>query len=322
MSNGREPRVAVVGATGIVGGQIVDLIVEREFPCAELQLFATEGGALDSVEAGGRMHSVARLEAADELAQFDIAFLAVPETAASALVEQNPGTVIIDLSAVSRAPGAAVLAAPGITARERLQELRERRLFAAPHPAAQAIATVLRALGVASGFVGATVIVGASADGRERVSALFNQTADLLNARLDPDEDAPQLAFNLFMPADAAASARAIGAQVAALAGDAIAAAVQIVEAPVFHGGAVALSAPANGRDTADWVVRMRSAPGILFIEGEDPAGFVDAVGQEAVIVRMTRNASGATFWCVYDAARVAALAALWIAESVWFALS
>ena len=66
----------------------------------------------------------------------------------------------------------------------------------------------------------------------------------------------------------------------------------------------------------------MRAAPGILFIEGDDPAGFVDAVGQEAVIVRMKRNAAGAVFWCVFDSARVAAVSALWIAESLWFTFS
>ncbi len=322
MSNGREPRVAVIGATGIVGGQIADLIGEREFPCAQLKLFATESGAFDSVEAGGRTHSIAKFETTADLAAFDIVFLATAEATARAIIDAHPGAVMIDLSAAGRAPGEAILAAPGICARERIQELRARRWFGVPHPAAQVIATVMRALGVAAGFAGATVIIGASAGGRERVSELFNQTADLLNARLDLGEDAIQLAFNLFMPPGGGEAAGAIAAQVATLAGDAVAAAVQVVQAPVFHGGAVALTVPSGGRDTADWVARMRAAPGILFIEGEDPAGFVDAVGQEAVIVRMARNASGATFWCVYDAARVAAMTALWIAESVWFTFS
>ncbi len=322
MSNGREPRVAIVGATGIVGGQIADLIGEREFPCAELKLFATESGAFDSVETAGQSHSVARLGAPSDLANFDIVFLALPDAAARSLSQGLDAQVIVDLSAALRAPAGAALAAPGITPREQVKTLVKRGAIAPPHPAVQVIATVLRALEVASGFVGATVITGASAAGREKVSELFNQTADLLNARLDLGEDAQQLAFNLFMPAGAAERAQALAAQISALAGDAISPAVQIVQAPVFHGGGVTLSVPANGRDTADWVRRMRSAPGILFIEGEDPAGFVDAIGQEAVIVRMARNASGAIFWCVFDAARVAAMTALWLAESAWFAFS
>jgi len=53
MASGREPRVAVVGATGTVGSQIADLIGEREFPCSELILFAAEAGSSDSVESAG-----------------------------------------------------------------------------------------------------------------------------------------------------------------------------------------------------------------------------------------------------------------------------
>lgn len=322
MSNGRKPRVAIVGATGIVGGQIADLIGEREFPHAELKLFATESGAFDSVEAAGESHPVARLDEPSELANFDIVFLAVPDAAARALGERLDVQIVIDLSAALRAPDAARLAAPGLTPRERIKTLVKGGRVAPPHPAAQVIATILRALEIDSGFVGASVITGASGAGREKVSELFNQTADLLNARLDLGEDGQQLAFNLFMPPGAAENAQALGAQISALAGDAVSPAVQIVQAPVFHGGGVALSVPANGRDSVDWVKKMRSAPGILFIEGEDPAGFVDAIGQEAVIVRMARNAEGAIFWCVFDAARVAAMTALWIAESAWFTFS
>ena len=66
----------------------------------------------------------------------------------------------------------------------------------------------------------------------------------------------------------------------------------------------------------------MRAAPGILFIEGDDPAGFVDAVGQEAIIIRLRASGNGAVMWCVFDSARVAATTALWIAESLWFPFS
>jgi aspartate-semialdehyde dehydrogenase len=322
MTTGREPRIAVVGATGTVGSQITDLIGEREFPCAELKLFATEAGSFDSVESGGSKHSVSRLGTAADLASFDIAFLAVPEIRASEIIDERPGPVLIDLSAAIRAPAKAPLVAPGLVTRERVQELKGHKVFATAHPTAHVIATVLNALGVGASFAGALAITGASAGGRERVSELFNQTADLLNARLDIGENEPQLAFNLFMPSHSDEIADAIAAQVAALLANKPAVAVQMVQAPVFHGGAVAISVPAAPGAASEWVARMRAAPGILFIEGDDPAGFVDAVGQEAVIVRMKRNVAGAIFWCVFDSARVAAVSALWIAESLWFTFS
>ena len=100
------------------------------------------------------------------------------------------------------------------------------------------------------------------------------------------------------------ALAEAIGAQATALAGGGPAVAVQFVQAPAFHGEAVAISVASLTGDAREWVAKMRAAPGILFIEGDDPAGFVDAVGQEAVIVRMRQNGNGAVMWCVFDSAR------------------
>ena len=322
MASGREPRVAVVGATGTVGSQIADLIGEREFPCSELLLFASEAGSSDSVESAGRSLSVTRLNSASDLANCDIAFLAVPEARALEIVEEAPGPVLIDLSATARPPSAVPMIAPGLVARDRVQDFRAHQVIAVPHPAAQVIATVIGALGLESGFVGATVLAGASAGGREKVSDLFNQTADLLNARLDVPEDQTQLAFNLFIPDNGNALADAIAAQATALVAGGPAIAVQFVQTPAFHGEAVAISIASPMGEPRDWIVRMRAAPGILFIEGDDPAGFVDAVGQEAVIVRMRPGGNGAVMWCVFDSARVAATTALWIAESLWFPFS
>ncbi|HEY1851790.1 MAG TPA: hypothetical protein VGG60_12245 [Candidatus Binataceae bacterium] len=322
MASGREPRVAVVGATGTVGSQIADLIGEREFPCSELILFAAEAGSSDSVESAGQSLSVSRLNSATDLATFDIAFLAVPEIRALEIIEERPGPVLIDLSAADRAPTTVPLIAPGLVARDRVQDFKAHKLLSVPHPAAQVIATVINAIGLTSGFVGATVLAGASASGRERVSELFNQTAELLNARLDIGEDDTQLAFNLYIPENGNTLADAIAAQATALAGGGATVAVQFIQVPAFHGEALAISVTSPLGDAREWIPKLRAAPGILLIEGDDPAGFVDAVGQEAVIVRMRPTGTGAVLWCVFDSARVAATTALWIAESLWFPFS
>jgi aspartate-semialdehyde dehydrogenase len=219
MASGREPRVAVVGATGTVGSQIADLIGEREFPCSELILFAAEPGSSDSVESAGQSLTVSRLNSPADLTTFDIAFLAVPEIRALEIIEERPGPVLIDLSASGRPPGKAPMIAPGLVPRDRVQDFKAHKLLAVPHPAAQVIATVINALGITSGFVGATVLAGASAGGRERVSDLFNQTAELLNARLDIGEEEIQLAFNLYIPENGNDLADAIALQATALAG-------------------------------------------------------------------------------------------------------
>ncbi len=99
----RGSRVAVVGATGTVGSQIVELIGAREFPYAELKLFATGAG----IDRRGRIRRAERCRWRDskspgELAAFDIAFLAIPESKARKIIEARPGPVLIDLSAATR----------------------------------------------------------------------------------------------------------------------------------------------------------------------------------------------------------------------------
>jgi aspartate-semialdehyde dehydrogenase len=319
---GGRPRVAVIGATGTVGGQIVDLIGEREFPYAELKLFASVEGSSEPIEGGGQRFPVARLKASGDLADFDLAFLAVPEERAVELIEENPGPILIDLSAAFRSPSHAPIVAPGVITREQVQKLKGHKVFGVPNPAAQVIATILGTIAPKGGFAGATLLAGASAGGRELVSELFNQSADVLNARLDLEDDSVQLAFNLFIPASGPKLADAITAQTVAMTGDRTSLAVQVVRVPAFHGSAIALSLSALASDVREWGAQLRAAPGVLLIEGEDPAGFVDAIGQEAMIVRMRPASGGAVIWAVYDSARMAAFAALWIAESLWFTFS
>ena len=62
MSSTREPRVAVVGATGAVGNQLIELIAARGFQLSELKLFTTEAGAMQTVDDGRRGASVDALE--------------------------------------------------------------------------------------------------------------------------------------------------------------------------------------------------------------------------------------------------------------------
>ncbi|HEX4210820.1 MAG TPA: hypothetical protein VHY56_10530 [Candidatus Binataceae bacterium] len=322
IAGGRQPRVAVVGATGTVGGQLADLIGEREFPFAELKLFASEAGSSETIENEGRRYPVTQLNTSSDLANFDLAFLALPEERALELIEEHPGPILIDLSAGSRSPGRAPILAPGVVTREHVQKLKANKVFAVPNPAAQVIATILRAIGAEDGFAGATYLAGASTMGRERVTDLFNQSADLLNARLDVDDGSIQTAFNLFIPEQGAGLADAITAQAMALLGGHARLAVQVVQVPAFHGSAVALSLSDADPAVREWPGKLRAAPGVLLIEGDDPAGFVDAIGQEATIVRMRPGNGGGVIWAVFDSARMAAFAALWIAESLWFSFS
>ncbi|HLW69551.1 MAG TPA: hypothetical protein VKS22_02910 [Candidatus Binataceae bacterium] len=316
--SGSRSRIALVGARGTVGVQIAELIGQRDVTHAELKLFGAAGSAdAEGVESGRETLPVAELAAINELAEFDIVFLAIPAERAAEIIAARPGPILIDLSAASQQPlNALALAAPGLTPRERITGMKKPGVIGIPHPSAQVIATILKALEIPSGFAAATVLFAASSRGREGLSRLFNQSAELLNARLQLGEEESQTAFNVFIPPAADALAAAIAAQVATLLDGGPGLNIQIAEVPAFLGAAVALFLPLAA-ETSQWAAQLRAAPGIILVESGEASSFVDAAAQEAVIAKLTVTPAGVAIWCVFDAARLAALSAIWIAETV-----
>jgi aspartate-semialdehyde dehydrogenase len=310
----RDARIALVGATGTVGSQIAELIGERNFPYSEFKLFARDSSDR-MVDAGERSLPVAHFNGAEDLSVFDIAFLAIPSHAAAEIIEAQPGPALIDLSAAGVAPhDGVVMVAPGLTARDRIVQLGRGQTFAVPHPAAQVIATVLQALRI-SGFAAASIMLSASAAGHSGVSELFQQSADLLNARLELDEES-QVSFNIFAPRGARELAHALAAQIRVLGANSSQLLLDIVRVPAFHGTGVAMFLPVD-QAKSEWAERLRSAPGLIVVADEGAAGFVDAVGQEGTITRISMGEAGAAIWCAFDASRLAALSAVWIAETL-----
>ncbi len=312
MSNDVEPKVAVVGATGAVGNQIVELIAARAFPHSDLKLFATSAGSSGTLESGDDEYLIEQFEDAGDLARYDVAFLAVPEDPALEIINARPGPMLIDLSGCSRAPTDAIVS-PGVTSRERVAALRGRKLYATPNPIAHALALCLGAIGPVAA-ASAVAMQGASARGRHMIARTVDQTTDLLAARLDLEEDETQRAFNAFVREGERAVAGRIAEQVLAmLSRPAASLSMQLAAIPVLHGTMLTLhaSGPADG-----WIDALRAAPGILMVEESEPLSLVDAIGQEAILLRAEEHPSRAEIFCAFDNTRIAALGALWIAET------
>ncbi|HVN29256.1 MAG TPA: hypothetical protein VMT64_12245 [Candidatus Binataceae bacterium] len=316
MSPAREPRVAVVGATGAVGNQLVELLETRAFPKGELRLFATASDSAATIEIEDAEFEVEEFGDPVELRGFDVAFLAVPAQPASEIIAARPGPLLIDLSGAMRAPSGQPLVAPGITGRERINELRGRMVFETPHPAAHAMATILRALGIRNGFVGAALLMGASASGRDRITKTAEESADLLSGSLDLEEGEYQRAFNVLTGELERNIAEVVRAQSAALMENPPTLALQALSAPILHGSILSIQLPPSEEASA-YADRLRAAPGILLVEDKVPVGVIDALGQEAIVVRLDRQSGGATLFAAFDNARLAALIAIWIAENL-----
>ena len=320
-ATGRELKIAVVGATGAVGEQIVELIDARALPCAELGLFASERGASQTVDALGEALIVSELHAPADLSRFDIVYLAVSRSWAADIARAHPGPLMVDLSAASRAPEEVpklAFVAPGFTEPGRISEIaRKEKLVAVPHPAAHALATIVNAAGARDGTICATVMLGASSAGRQSVEEMVRETTELLSGAHHIEEGETQRAFNAYPDENESGLAAAVGAQASALLGGGPALLIEVVHVPVLHGSAMTVIIPGLAQPEK-LPERLRGAPGLLLASGnEEQAGTIDAIGQEAIIVAPALQPAGAVIWCAFDSARLAALDSVWVAEKL-----
>ncbi len=161
-------RVAIVGATGAVGSQLLELIEERAFPHSELKLFSSEEHGGESIEAGGQTRPVEFPVGSGRTVGFAISsFVAVQRPPPKRSWAPTAGPIIVDLSAADAAARRHSFVAPGFTAREEVRELSGFRLFHTPHPAALALAIIINALGDVP-FCAATVMLPRFVDGPRR----------------------------------------------------------------------------------------------------------------------------------------------------------
>ena len=94
------PRVAIVGATGLVGEMLLRILDERRFPISRLDLFATSRSAGMQVKALGESSAVRPLnmQHAPDFGSIDLAFFAASSDVSRRLAQKAAaaGTIVID----------------------------------------------------------------------------------------------------------------------------------------------------------------------------------------------------------------------------------
>jgi aspartate-semialdehyde dehydrogenase len=102
-SEGQQLNVGVVGATGLVGSMMRELLVERNFPVGTLRLFASARSAGKQVDFNGTAVTVEDAETAD-YAGLDVVFFSAGGSTAKALAPKvaAAGAVVIDNSSAWR----------------------------------------------------------------------------------------------------------------------------------------------------------------------------------------------------------------------------
>ena len=102
-AQGSGLRVAVVGATGVVGSTILDVMAERSFPAGEIVPFASERSAGRQIEHGGRTLEV-RVLGTDAIQDFDLALFSAGGATSREWAPRfaEAGCVVVDNSSAWR----------------------------------------------------------------------------------------------------------------------------------------------------------------------------------------------------------------------------
>ena len=331
-----RPHVGIVGATGLVGGMMRELLAERDFPLASLRLFASARSAGSKIAFGEQEIVVENAETAD-FTGLDIVFFSAGGSTSKKLapVAAAAGAVVIDNSSAFRYDDAV----PLVVAEVNPEKVHERPLGIIANPNCStmqmlvALAPMHRAANIER--INVATYQSVSGAGRSAMEELGRQTAAMLN--FQPHEPAKfpvQIAFNLiphideFMDNGFTKEEMKMVWETRKILGDeSIRVNPTAVRVPVFFGHSEAVHLETTRKLTADDArALLEAAPGVEVVDDREPGGYptpvTHAAGTDAVYVGRIRedpsHPHGLDLWIVSDNIRKgAALNAVQIAELV-----
>lgn len=327
-------KVAVIGATGNVGREMLQTLAERHFPADEVIPLASERSVGREVSYGDdKVLKVRNLAAFD----FKGVDLAVSSPGAKVSAVHSPraaaaGCVVIDNTSHFRMDPDVPLVVPEVNP-EAIAGYKKKGIIANPNCSTIQMVVALKplhALGKIKRVVVSTY-QSVSGAGKDAMDELFNQTrAIYVNDPVKPEKFTKQIAFNViphidvFMDDGATKEEWKMTVETRKILDPDIAVHATCVRVPVFvsHGEAVNVEFE-RPVDEAAAREALSKAPGVIVVDHRANEGYVtpvEAAGEDAVYVSRIRRdptvRNGLSFWCVSDNLRKgAALNAVQIAE-------
>ena len=327
-------RVAVAGATGAVGRELLKTLAERAFPASEVVALASPRSAGQPVSFGEKtVLKVGNLETFD-FSRTDLALFS-PGAAASAIHAPRAaaaGCVVIDNTSHFRMEPDVPLIVPEVNP-QALGKFAKRRIIANPNCSTIQLVVALKPLHDLFGVkrVVVSTYQSVSGAGKEGMDELYTNTKGFfVNDSSTPQQFQKQIAFNVipqidsFMDDGSTKEEWKMAVETRKILDPDIKVAATCVRVPVFIGHAEAVTVEFERPATASEArAALREAPGVQVIDHREDGGYVtpaDCVGEDAVYVsRIRRDPTvphGLSFWCVSDNLRKgAALNAIQIAE-------
>ena len=330
-------KVVVVGATGSVGREMLNILAERQFPLTEIAALASgrsQGDIIDFGEAGREL-KVQNLEHFD-FTGWDIALFAAGSGPAKQYAPKAAaaGCVVIDNSSLFRMEHDVPLIVPEVNP-QAVDKLGRRGIIANPNCSTAQMVVVLKPLDDAATIkrVVVSTYQSVSGAGKAGMDELFEQTRAVFVG--DPKESrkfTKQIAFNViphidsFMDDGSTREEWKMVVETRKIMATEIEVTATCVRVPVFVGHSEAINIEfERPLSVAEAQRILREAPGIMLIDKREDGGYVtpiECVGEYATYVSRVRKdptvPHGLNLWCVSDNLRKgAALNAVQIAELV-----
>ena len=329
-------RVAVVGATGNVGREMLNILDERNFPADEVVALASARSAGRQVSFGNR--SVLKVQ---DLARFDFKGIDIVLSSPGGKVsaEHSPraakaGAVVIDNTSFWRMDPDVPLVVPEVN-RAAIADFKRRRIIANPNCSTIQMVMALKPIHDAATIkrVVVSTYQSTSGAGKDAMDELLNQTKSFfVNQDLEPKKFSKNIAFNViphidvFMEDGATKEEWKMMVETKKILDPKIKVHATCVRVPTFVGHAEAINLELEKPlDETEARRLLAATPGILVVDRREPGGYVtpkEVTGQDAVFVSRIRVdptvENGLSLWVVSDNLRKgAALNAVQIAEEL-----
>jgi aspartate-semialdehyde dehydrogenase len=327
-------RVAVAGATGNVGREMLNILAERQFPADEVVALASRKSLGTEVSYGDKTLKTKDLDTFD-FTGWDIALFAIGSDATKTYAPKaaKAGCVVIDNSSLYRYDPDIPLIVPEVNP-DAIEGVRKRNIIANPNCSTAQMVVALKPLHDRAKIkrVVVSTYQSVSGAGKEGMDELWDQTKGMYvpGQEREPKKFQKQIAFNViphidvFMEDGSTKEEWKMVAETKKIVDPSIKVTATCVRVPVFVGHSEAINIETEeflDEDEARDI--LRESPGILVIDKREPGGYatpVECVGDYATFISRIRQDStienGLNLWCVSDNLRKgAALNAVQIAE-------
>ncbi len=327
--------IAVVGATGNVGRELLEILADREFPVNEVFAIASRRSLGTEVSFGDKTLKCEDLEQFD----FSRADIALMSAGGAISKEWAPkiaakGCVVIDNSSAWRYDPDVPLIVPEVNA-DAVAGFAKKNIIANPNCSTAELMVALKPLHDAATIKRVVVATyqSVSGAGKEAMEELWNQTKGIfVTDTPTPEKFTKQIAFNViphidvFMEDGSTKEEWKMVAETKKILDPSIKLTATCVRVPVFVGHAEAVNIEFEKPITADEArAILREAPGCLVVDKHEDGGYVtpvECVGDYATFISRIREDGtvehGLNIWVVSDNLRKgAALNTVQIAETL-----